>query len=332
MRARRWVVFGGQAVVVAACGSRTGLLVPVETTGEEGGPGDSGEDATEEPDAIAPHDATSPRDAREEDALPPIDVIVPPDGPGPCPDAGSTLVYVITTQDVLMSFYPPTAAFSTIGSIVCPTAVGDHPFSMAVDRTGVAYVEFQSGRDLPGEHADRRVRPHDLRAAARLPERVRHGLRRHAGQRRRRGRDALPVGRAGLPERADGAGDPRQARHDELQGHAHRHGHADIFTPELTGTGAGQLFAFYGTSGGTAVGEIDTQTGQLLSPSDLPGVTFGAGWAFAFWGGDFYTFTAPGGDSVVTRFRPGDGTVTLVATTPGRTIVGAGVSTCAPQM
>jgi hypothetical protein len=49
---------------------------------------------------------------------------------------------------------------------------------------------------------------------------------------------------------------------------------------------------------------------------------------------DFYTFTAPQGrstSSVVTRYRPSDGTIVQVASTPGLTIMGAGVSTCAPE-
>jgi hypothetical protein len=66
--------------------------------------------------------------------------------------------------------------------------------------------------------------------------------------------------------------------------------------------------------------------------SDLPGVDIAGGWAFAFWGGDFYTFTAPGDTStVVQRFRPSDGTVVQVASL-SLVVVGAGVSTCAPQM
>ena len=56
----------------------------------------------------------------------------------------------------------------------------------------------------------------------------------------------------------------------------------------------------------------------------------GQGWAFAFWGGDFYMFHAPNGNSIVTRYRPSDDSLTQVATLPS-IIVGAGVSTCAPQ-
>jgi hypothetical protein len=45
-------------------------------------------------------------------------------------------------------------------------------------------------------------------------------------------------------------------------------------------------------------------------------------------------FTAPPStapSSIVTRYRPSDGSIVQVATAPGLTIVGAGVSTCAPQ-
>ena len=57
--------------------------------------------------------------------------------------------------------------------------------------------------------------------------------------------------------------------------------------------------------------------------------------AFAIWGGDFYTFTglltAQQGATEVTRFRPRDGSIVPVGQIVGETIVGAGVSTCAPQ-
>jgi hypothetical protein len=68
----------------------------------------------------------------------------------------------------------------------------------------------------------------------------------------------------------------------------------------------------------------------VTNSSSLPGVSQGSGWAFAFWGGNFYTFTAPGGSTVVTRFDPNDGSIVQVAQTSD-VIVGAGVSTCAPQ-
>jgi hypothetical protein len=107
-----------------------------------------------------------------------------------------------------------------------------------------------------------------------------------------------------------------------------------ILEPELTGTGAGKLYAFWAPNitSDTAIVEIDKSTAAVTTLATLPGVVLGSGWAFAFWGGDFYTFTAPSGSSIVTRYRPSDGTIVHVATTLGLTIVGAGVSTCAPQM
>jgi hypothetical protein len=63
-----------------------------------------------------------------------------------------------------------------------------------------------------------------------------------------------------------------------------------------------------------------------------PGIDIAGGWAFAFWGGDFYTFTAPSGNTLVQRYRPSDGSVVTVSSLAGRQVVGAGVSTCAPQM
>jgi hypothetical protein len=106
---------------------------------------------------------------------------------------------------------------------------------------------------------------------------------------------------------------------------------------ELTGTGSGQLYGFFrlgdtrGLGGAGTIGQIDKNTAQLLSATTLPSVDISHGWAFAFWGGDFYTFTASQVETVVQRFRPSDGTVVTVATS-SLLIDGAGVSTCAPQM
>jgi hypothetical protein len=52
-------------------------------------------------------------------------------------------------------------------------------------------------------------------------------------------------------------------------------------------------------------------------------------YAFAFWGGDFYVFTGTEGTTTVTKWDPAAGTESFHATLPA-TIVGAGVSTCAP--
>jgi hypothetical protein len=57
----------------------------------------------------------------------------------------------------------------------------------------------------------------------------------------------------------------------------------------------------------------------------------GGGFSIAYWGGDGYLFTGPGGDTIVMRYRPSDGSYATVAQLADMIIVGAGVSTCAPM-
>ena len=69
----------------------------------------------------------------------------------------------------------------------------------------------------------------------------------------------------------------------------------------------------------------------MLAQTNLPIGDVNDAFAFAFWGGDFWIFTGMGGPSDVNRFRPADGTTTTPTKHPS-TIVGAGVSTCAPSL
>jgi hypothetical protein len=107
---------------------------------------------------------------------------------------------------------------------------------------------------------------------------------------------------------------------------------------ELTGTGDARLFGFFTTTP-VQVAEIDkvNNPGAIIKTTKLPKVETPAAWAFSFWGGDFYLYTAPdptlnpGRTTNVSRYRPSDGTTDAAyMTNIGFTIVGAGVSTCAP--
>lgn len=334
MKARRVLVFVSTAALVAACGSRTGLLVP--STREAGAdateePATDATDATEEPDAIA--DAASEPDAVEED------VFVPPDGPDLCPDAGSTLIYVISSQNVLMAFNPPTATFTTIGTLRCPDPdPTSQPFSMAVDRLGTAYVVFSPSGNLF------RVSTKTAACAptAYVPQTGAFNVfgMGYSANVEDGGDGGETLYIAGDP--GFGAGMPGPSVLASLDTTTFQINPVGSFSPpitgpELTGTGSGQLYGFYAPNDSVPpsfIDAIDKTTARIQSSTILPGVTPGGGWAFGFWGGDFYTFTAPGGlgtPSVVTRYRPSDGTIVQVGGTPV-TIVGAGVSTCAPQM
>jgi hypothetical protein len=271
-----------------------------------------------------PDDAPSTIDARP----------VPPDVfREDCPPE-QLLVYVISNDNELLSFNPEDGAFKSIGRITCPTAdPGYTPFSMAVDRKGTAYILFTDERiyrvsTATGACIATSYVPRQLNFA-------RFGM----------GFATNSVGPTeflfvagdeenvapGQPTGADGLAqiDPKTFQLSYIGSDP------TMRQAELTGTGDGRLFAFFRDSQDSAtanIGEVDTKSGLIGGTRHFDSVDMGSGWAFAFWGGDFYMFHAPEGTTRITRWRPRDNSVATVATTsPGTVIVGAGVSTCAPQ-
>jgi hypothetical protein len=304
VHARRLAVIGSYTAVVVSCGGRTGLLAP--TDGEGGLPGSN--------DASFADDGGSPV---APDALPPIDV-VPRPVPNGCPDASATLIYVITQSGTLLSFDPSASAFATIGPIHCTSA--STPNSMAVDRTGVAYVGFHDGHVFRVSTRTASCQPTSFVAQTFTPS-FGMGFASNSGG----AGETLYIAAVGGPSRLASIDTTTFAV--QVVGTFT----PTILSPELTGTGAGDLFAFSSTGGDSIIAQVDKSTARIVAEVTLPGVLQGAGWAFAFWGGDFYTFTAPAlPGSVVTRFRPSDGSIVPVARYAD-IIVGAGVSTCAPQ-
>jgi len=280
------------ACLLAACGARTGL--PHGQRAE-----DAGLDASADAD-------------------------VPDVANVNCEEAGVTYIYLMSEENKLLRFYPPSRSFDSIGNIACPAST--NPFSMAVDRRGIGYVLFHDGLLF---------RVSTLTASCQST--------------------AFAVGQQGFPvlfgmgfssNTAD-AGETLfvvgaetanwlatvDASTFELDviGDLGR----SIGDLELTGTGDGRLFGFAPAQfpgAGAHLAEIDKSTAAVLSDVTLDlGATNTTAWAFAFWGGDFYFFTAEtSGHSVVHRYTPGATTTPPVVADIDVTIVGAGVSTCAP--
>jgi hypothetical protein len=296
------------------CGTRTGLLLP-----DDEGP-------TPVVDAGIDHRTPSPRDSSvPDDALPPIDA-APRDGGfiTNCPDAGATLVYVLTQGADLYSFYPPDLSFTRIGHLSCATG-GDSAFSMAVDRKGIAYAVFSSGTLYRVSTANASCTPTTF-----IPH--------------QQGFDTFGMGFA-----AD-TNDPGEtlyiAQNAGTGGTSQGLAMIDTTTfglkyigpfappitpPELTGTGDGRLFGWTPDRvSGSHLYEIDKASGKILGRNNLAVGSANEAFAFAYWGGVFWIFTAPGGPSTVTRFDLATGSEKDVATFE-ETIVGAGVSTCAPS-
>jgi hypothetical protein len=307
------------APIAPACGARTGFAPPPL-------PVDA---AVDQATTDALDEAVDVRVVEEPDAFeePPADVVQPidvnlPEAPDLCPDAGETLVYVITTEDRLYSFYPPTLAFELIGTVQCHDS---EPFSMAVNRQGIAFSVFQDGTLFR------------IDTATAACQATTYAI------------DQLGFLTFGMGYAADtnDAGEtlyvaqavPMQTSHGlaTIDTTTMKASFVGQFTPpipgaELTGTGDGRLFAFFTnpTGSGSHIVEVDRMTGAILGDNPLMVGAPNDGYAFAFWGGVFWVFTEQGGPTTVTRFDPSTKSETTV-TTMNDTVVGAGVSTCAPQ-
>jgi hypothetical protein len=244
-----------------------------------------------------------------------------------CAEAGLESIYVVTSQNELFSFDPQAGAFSPIGMLDCVDPTGSLPFSMAVDRHGHAYVVFNpSGNLFEVDTATAKCHPTGFVPGQNGFTTFGMGFSTIAGGPAEvlyvaessytvpsRGLASIDVGSFKLDVVAPFSPDPANA-------------------VELTGTGDGRLYGlFIDTHAVTAaVGEIDKNTGTVsnIAPFE-PGLVIDS-FAFAYWGGAFYVFHAAGnGPTTVTRFDPGAGPTQDVATLDN-TVVGVGVSTCAP--
>lgn len=238
--------------------------------------------------------------------------------------------YVITQDHTLYQFHPPDLTFTNRGIIACPTG-GAQPTSMAIDRQGIAWVR----------HSDRTIwkvstKTLQCEATAWQPPEESFGQfgMGFSSETKGSSNEVLflsDTAGAGLGRIDTGSFEFRFV--GKYTGALSDRG------SELTGTGDGKLYGFFTTSP-AQIAEISKGTGAIVDAKELAGVNAGDAWAFSFYGGDFYVYTAvpaaPGGPplatkgSTVTRYRPSDGSVTVVKDNLGFTIVGAGVSTCAP--
>ncbi len=296
--------------LASGCGARTELVAPPL------------EDAT--PDVVADHHDATSEDAFEEDVIPHIDQFVDSPIPTDCPDAGSTLVYVISAENDLYSFYPPTLGFTKIGKIACPSTTSA-PYSMAVDRKGTAFSVFSDGTLWQISTANAACKPTSYVPSPQGTPFYNFGM----GFVGTQTTDTLYVCDANF-NNVNSLGlatiDTTSFKRDFI---------AD-FQPELprcelTGTGDGRLFAFcLLANGGSEIAEIDPVTAKITAVNQLKTGSPNDAFAYAFWGGFFWIFHGPGGSTSVVQYDPQSFTETAV-TSLNETIVGAGVSTCAPQ-
>lgn len=243
-----------------------------------------------------------------------------------CSEAAK-LVYVVSDLNELFSFKPDTGTFSKIGELQCPSV--STPNSMAVDRTGVAWVNFSDGNLFKVSTADA-----SCEATTYVPDQQgfhTYGMAFATNGATSTDETLYVVGIDGIDA---GKGlakidltTLKLTKIGDFSGDLAGKG------AELTGTGDGRLYGFFTTKPNAKLAQIDTATGATTDESTLNGVSTGDAWAFSFWGGDFWFYTAQKpANSVLTRKQSStDGNISTVKQDVGGfRIVGAGVSTCAP--
>ena len=251
-----------------------------------------------------------------------VDLVVNDD----CPD-NAKLVYVVDADNRFSSFKPDMLKFVEIGVLNCPAEQGASPFSMSVDRDANAWVLYSSGE----------VFLVDTKTLACKPSGFQQG---------QQGFGNFGMGfSADMPGSAEehlfvsdnsgfGFGGGQLGRVDPKTLKLSVIGPING-SPELTGTGDARLWAFFPDQATPRVSELDKVKGTESNTYQLGATISGTplAWAFAFWGGDFWIFLKRDVDSstIVWRLRANGKLIKAIPDT-GRTIVGAGVSTCAPIM
>lgn len=297
-----------------------------------GGGDATGDDGSGDASADAQADTAAPTDARA-DAPPPVE---------DCTDEANKKVYLLTTllgvgdrESHLLRFDPEALSYTDLGRLDC--AVGDDFLrSMAVDRNGTAFVSTNRGALF-------RVNTTTLDCRA-------TGMETGQEQVRNYGMGFATVGDT-TAERLyitaegswwmDGVAWRRLGIIDTSTLGLSIVGELGAPTPanmELTGTGDGRLFGMVLDVRDlrnivVTIELLDADDATTLESKIVP-LEARSGFAFAQWGGDFWLFTeAPDGQARVAQFDWDGGTVVTTTDTmldvPG-TIVGAGVSTCAP--
>jgi hypothetical protein len=238
-----------------------------------------------------------------------------------------TYIYVVTGDNRLLAFKPQSNDIELKGTLDCP-AMGT-PFSMAVSRDAIAQILYTDGRIYEVDIEDASCTPTSYVPAEPDDPFFQFGM----GYAANEEDDGETLFVAGITFSEPSAGLAR------IDTETYERTFVGPFTEnpgdaiELTPTGTdGPLYGYFLNSpppGGTLV-QIDPASGAIVESTFLNIGNGSGSLAVAWWGGDFYVFFGQGGSTTVTRYDPGTTQVQDVGTIAGG-VVGAGVSTCAPD-
>jgi hypothetical protein len=264
-------------------------------------------------------------------------------GECPCENVLDGIYVLDATAPASVWFYdPPAGTFSKVGELGCDAPAEAVANSMAIDRSGHAWLNYYAPKGDAFEGWMYRAPLGDLAACDDLGY-VGEGAwflmgMGYAVYTALSSCDTLFLYNSDqyvdYPDFAPGGS--QLARWDELAGNKVVLGETAYPVGELTGTGDGRLYAFATVAPNQSIlVELAKGDGAEVESWPLAGLDVTHAFAFAFWGGDvyFFTETAPGfGVSKVTRLDLDDtdgGGLVVVESNTGLHITGAGVSTCA---
>ncbi len=253
-----------------------------------------------------------------------------PDPSGDACSVAARLVYVVSQEKDLYSFTPNTTTFSKIGRLNCPAA--GVPASMAIDRSGTAWVNYADGSLFKVSTTDA-----SCTATGFVPNQqgfLKFGMAFATNGTSGTEETLYISGLLGTEGKGFGKIDLSTMKVMMLGEYANQlAGEA----AELTGTGDGRLYGFFTTKPFATLAQVDRLKGLTSSDKALDGVSTGNAFAFTFWGGDLWFYTSERVSdrvslpSQVTQLKMSTGELVIAKKAVGGfRIVGAGVSTCAP--
>lgn len=253
-----------------------------------------------------------------------------------CSEA-SKQVYLLSAANDLFAFTPATITLKKIGRLACPdpgkdvaTGVVATPNAMTIDRHGTAWVSYTSGKLYTVDTSNAACTATAFVAGQGGIYKFAMAFATTAA-----GADDETLFASGFVDSDAGPRGQGLATIDRstfaMTKRGDFSGALKLSAAELTGTGGGELWGLFTTSPASLV-PIEPHTGATGASHPMSGVETGTAWAFAFWGGDFWVFTAqPNENTHVTRVEPAKSfAVTPLKLDMGFRVVGAGVSTCAP--
>lgn len=252
----------------------------------------------------------------------------PSDSQADCSDE-ARWIYLVDQNNAFLRFEPDTNKITKIGTLSC--ASDARPFSMAVSRDAVAYVLYSDGSLYQVSTDDASCKPTKFKTSD--PDFEAFGM-------------GFVSDSAGADQETlfivsgSSSGDTAPlASLDTSTWAIKKHGTVTS-GGELTGNGNGELWGFFPRNSPMMVRQANKSTGATLREFDVSSIDTDliqvpTAWAFAFWGGRYYLFYQGSGlskspSTTIFRLTPETKKVETVKMNTGYTIVGAGVSTCAP--